>query len=404
MQRRAMACAALVGAVLLVIPATAPATEGDGAPKKATVKFESLMGVPADGYSLVCPPGLPSCTTTGTIDLETKAEVPVTWSKNLGATYGIAPLAYSKAEGSASMTFTCEGMPDPFVSKLSPSGTTAGELEIASVKALPGTNMLAVALNHGGDTGEEYPRETYSRSDGGCGAPNFLSSPLMGTWYYNFYVAHRESQQPTTNDLELQGLYYNNGAYVKSYDRFINVSNGGTIYPLYERTWLEVEPEFCEGARNRVSSATGEGRSLGLDGASFYPGQRIWGPPKTKISLGDGSRMEMEKGGEFEIEKCEEDETAVSITHSIGKFWTHVKKAFGGGNAKFEVTTKRTVAGVRGTTFAISYNEKKELTKLWVMEHTVSFKGRNGAKGKVLVHAGQVAVQKGKGAPKIIKR
>jgi hypothetical protein len=398
-----MMCVAALGAALLAIPAGATAKEGDGAPLKATVKFESLMGVPADGYSLVCPPGIPSCKTEGAIDLETKAEVPVTYEKNVSATYGIAPLEYAKAEGSATMSFSCEEKPDPYVSRLSPSGTTAGELEIASVKAVPGTNQLAVTLNHGGDSGEEYPRETYARSDGGCGAPAFLSSPLMGTWYYNFYVAHRESQQPTTNDLELKGLAYNNGAYVKSYDRIVNVSNGGTTYPLYERTWLEVDPEFCEGARNRISSATGEGRSLGLDGASFYPGQMIWGPPKTKISLGDGSRIEMEKGGEVEIWKCEEDQTAIGITHSIGRFWTHVKHALAGGDAKFEVTTPRAVAGVRGTKFAISYDEKKELTKLWGIEHTVTFKGRNGAKGMVLVHAGQVAVQQGGRAPRIVK-
>jgi hypothetical protein len=399
-----MLCVAAVGAMLLALPAVASAKDADGAPKEATVKFESLMGVPADGYSLVCPPGIPSCTTTGTIDLATKAEVPVTYSKNIGATYGLAPLAYTQADGSASMTFSCEGMPDPFVSKLSPRGTTAGELEIASVKAVPGTNTLAVALNHGGDTGEELPKETYQRSDGGCGAPNSLTSPVMSTWYYNFYVAHRESQQPTTNDLELQGLAYNNGAYTKDYDRIVNVSNGGTTYPLYEHTRLEVEPEFCDGAQNRISSAVGEGRSLGLDGASFYPGQIVSGPPKTKIRLADASVIELEKGGEFEIEKCEEDGTRVGVGESIGRFWTHVKKALGGGSKKFEVTTPRTVAGVRGTTFAISYNEKKELTKLSVMEHTVSFAGRNGAKGKVLVHAGQVAVQKGKGAPKIVKR
>ena len=404
MQRMKVLGAAVVGALLVAIPSTASAKEADGAPLQATVKFESLLGVPADGYSLVCPPGLPSCKVDGTIDLATKAEVPVTYSKNIGATYGLAPLGYTQATGSASMGFTCEGMPDPFLSRLSVAGTTAGELEIASVKSLPGTNLLAVALNHGGDTGEELPKETYARSDGGCGAPNYLSSPVMSTWYYNFYVAHRESQQPTTNDLELQGLAYNNGAYTKDYDRFVNVSNGGTTYPLYEHTRLVVEPDFCEGAANRISSATGEGRSLGLDGASFYPGQVISGPPKTKIRLADGGAMEMEEGGEFEIEKCQEDATSVSLTGSIGRFWTHVKQALGGGSKKFEVTTKRTVAGVRGTTFAISYNEKKELTKLWVMEHTVSFAGRNGAKGKVLVHAGQVAVQKGKGAPKIVKR
>lgn len=402
MRCRAMVCVAALGAALLAVPVGASAAEPDGAPRKGTVKFESLLGIPADGYALVCPPGIPSCTTAGTIDLGTQAQVPVAYSRNIAATYGLAPLAYTKAEGTAAMTFTCEGMPDPFVSRLSVSGTTAGELEIASIKAVPGTNTLAVALNHGGDSGEELPQETYSRSDGGCGAPVNKTSSPMSTWYYNFYVAHRESQQPTTNDLELKGLYYNNGAYTKFYDRMVNVSNGGTTYPLYEQTKIEVEPEFCEGARNRVSSATGGGKSLGLDGASFYPGQVVSGPAKTMLRLADGSAMEMVKGGEFEIERCDEEETIVEITHSISRFWTHVKRAIGGGRTKFEVTTPRAVAGVRGTEFAISYNEKKELTKLWVREHTVRFKGRNGAKGQVLVHAGQVAVQQGKGAPRIV--
>ena len=88
MRNRAMVCMAALGAALLAIPAGASATEPDGAPKKATVKFESLLGIPADGYSLVCPPGIPSCTTSGTIDLGTEAEVPVAYSKNVAATYG----------------------------------------------------------------------------------------------------------------------------------------------------------------------------------------------------------------------------------------------------------------------------------------------------------------------------
>jgi FecR protein len=397
-------CAATIAAALLAIPSSAIAGEPDGAPKEATVKFESLMGIPPDGYSLVCPPGIPSCKTSGNVDLTTATEVPVRYAKNIGATYGLAPLPYSQTSGTASMGFTCEGQPDPFLSQLSVSGTTAGELEIASVRAVPGTNLLAVALNHGGDSGNELPLETYSRSDGGCGAPTNRTSPTMGMWYYNFYQAHREAQQPLTNDLELQGLAYNNGAFTKDYERIVNVSNGGTTYPLFEHTRIAVEPEFCEGAQNRISSATGNGRSLGLDGSSFYPGQLITGPAKTKISLGDGTKIEMEKGGSFDIEKCQEDETSVGITGSIGRFWTHVKKALAGSNDKFNVKTKRAVAGVRGTIFAISYNQKKELTKLWVKEGTVSFKGRNGAHGKLLVHAGQIAIQKGKGSPKFVKR
>jgi hypothetical protein len=399
-----MLCLAALAAATFAIPTVASAKEPDGAPTKATVKFRSLMGIPAAGYSLVCPPGIPSCTTSGNIDLETEAEVPVTYEKNLDATYGTAPLSYSKSEGTASMSFTCEGKPDPYVSKLSVSGTAAGELEIASVKAVHGTNLLAVALNHGGDTGEKLPAETYDRSDGGCGAPVNETSPLMSTWYYNFYEAHRESQQPTTNDLELQGLFYNNGAYTKSYDRMVNVSNGGTTYPLYEHTIIEVEPEFCTGSENKISAATADGSSLGLDGASFYPGQVITAPAKTQLSLGDGSKLLMEKGGEFEVEKCADDQTSLTITNTVRKMWNYVKHALAGSHRKFEVSTPRAVAGVRGTKFALSYDAKKELTKVWGIEHIVTLKGRNGAKGMVKVGPGQIAVQKGKGAPHLVKR
>src|SRR5690348_8288264 len=153
MRCRALVCAAIVGAALLAVPAAANAADPDGAPKKGTVKFESLMGVPPDGYSLVCTPGLGNCTTSGVIDLTTKTEVPVTYAKNLGATYGIAPLPYSQASGNVKMSFTCEGAADPFVSQLTPTSTIPGELEIASIKAVPGTNTLAVALNSAGDSG-----------------------------------------------------------------------------------------------------------------------------------------------------------------------------------------------------------------------------------------------------------
>jgi hypothetical protein len=39
-----------------------------------------------------------------------------------------------------------------------------------------------------------------------------------------------------------------------------------------------------------------------------------------------------------------------------------------------------------------------------VKEGSVSLKGINGAKGKILIKAGQVGVQKGKGRPRIVKR
>jgi hypothetical protein len=208
-----------------------------------------------------------------------------------------------------------------------------------------GTNTLAVALNHGGDTGDEYPHETLGPQ-------------------------RRRLRGAVEQDLANDGL----------------------------------EPAFCRGSENRISSATGEGRSLGLDGASFYPGQVISAPPQSQINLADGSRMRLEKGGEFEIEKCAEDHTSLTFTNTVRKMWNYVKHSLAGSETKFEVKTKRAVAGVRGTKFAIFYDAKKELRKVWGIEHMVYLKGRNGAKGMVLVNPGQVAVQQGKGAPHLVKR
>src|SRR3954454_9144209 len=103
MCRSALVCAA-IGVALFALPSAATAADPDGAPKEGTVKFESLMGVPPDGYSLVCPPSISSCTTSGVIDLTAKTEVPIAYSKNIGATYGIAPLPYSQATGKVTMT------------------------------------------------------------------------------------------------------------------------------------------------------------------------------------------------------------------------------------------------------------------------------------------------------------
>jgi hypothetical protein len=395
---------ALAAGLTLALPAAASAAAPEGAPQAGTVTFTSQLGLPPEAYGLVCPPGIASCITGGTVDLTTRAEVPVRYEARLGATYGVAPLPFAQATGSVSMGFGCVGAPDPYHAQVAVDGTSAGELEIAGVRAVPGTNALAVALNHGGDTGEKLPRETYDRTDGGCGAPVSPTSPAMSSWYYHFYLAHRETQQPATNDLELKGLVYNHGAFTKDYDRFVTLTNGGTSYPVYEHTTVAVEPEFCPGDENRIASATGDGRSLGLDGASFYAGQQITAPANTRIRLADATVIKLDEGGSFGIEQCAEDTTSLTVTNSVRRLWTHVKKALAGSPRKFEVRTPRAVAGVRGTVFAIAYDRRRERTELRVTEGVVRFAGRNGARGRLMVRAGQAAVQQGKGAPRFVRR
>ncbi len=396
-------------AATLATAAATPALAGaasvytGGAPLEAEVRMRSLMGVPPAGYSLTCT-GLAACSTQGQLDLETTATVPVAFDRRARKTRGVGELPFSSTEGSVSRAFSCEGEPDPFVSEIAVDGTRAGELEISELNTVPGTNEMAVALNHGGDSGDEFPEEITERSDGGCGTPVQDLTQRMGTWYYHFYFAHRDTQQQIGNDLEIDGLRWDGEAFSRTFDRFVTVGVGSNTYPLYESTRIEVEPDYCAGKQNRIVSATADGRSLGLDGMPFYPGQKISAPPKSKIRLGDGSVIELEDGGAFQIDECDTNETRVFLGEKVGSFWAHVKKAVAGSDKKFEVVTERAVAGVRGTIFEVAYDKAKQQTKVSVEESSVYLKGRNGAKGKVIVKAGQVGVQKGKKAPRIVKR
>jgi FecR protein len=394
-----------IGAAAVVVGLMAPvgaSAQGDpaGAPKQAEVRFTSLMGLPAPAY-VTCG-GLAACTTSGNIDLTTTSEVDTVFGR--GVTRGVAPLPFSSAQGVATRSYSCGGDGGTFVSRVEPSSTIAGELEIAGIEAVPGTNALSVALNTAGDTGNEFPQEIVNRTDGGCGVPEQAISQTMGLWYFHFYSAHRETQDDITNDLVLSGLAYDSaaGVFATDIERFVNVDAGGNVYPVYEDTRIEVEPEYCSDKAYQITSATANGQSLGLDGMRFYPGQVVTTPAGAKVRLGDGSVVETDKGGSFHIDQCETGKINFHIRKSIGSFWANVKKALGGGRAKFDVTTERAVAGVRGTIFDLSYKEAKELTRVEVEEGEVSMKGINGAKGKVIVQAGEVGVQKGKKAPKIV--
>jgi hypothetical protein len=406
--RSFIACAALAGSTLFAIalPAAAGAVTQEsptGAPTSAQVRMTSLMGVPPEGYSLTCT-GLAACTSSGNIDLETEAEVDAVFTKRSGRTFGQGPLDYSSTEGTVQRSYTCEGEEDPFVSQVGVTGTSPGQLEVAEVKAQAGTNSLAVAINHGGVTGDSFPQEHIERSDGGCGTPTQDLDQTMGQWYYHFYLAHQPEQQPTSNDLEIRDLVWKNGVFTKTYERVINVGFGSNRYPLFESTTIEVEPDYCEGKEHKIVSATAKGESLGLDGMQFYPGQIVNVPAGAKIRLGDSSKIEVDDATSFQITDCETSKTKIFLKEDVGSLWIHVKRAVAGSDRKFDVVTERAVAGVRGTIFEVSYDKDKELTKVAVEESSVYLKGHNGAKGKVIIKEGQTGVQKGKKKPKLLKK
>lgn len=397
--------------VALLLAAIVPAAAGaadpplkGGAPLAGEVRLQSLVGLPPEAYSMFCTTQ-PDCRTSGNIDLETKATVPIEFDPLTLTTHGVDSLPYSKAEGSVQMSWACGSLPGRFVWNMEVTGSRPGKLAVMDVQAVPGSNALSVTLDPGGEGDFDFPEETVDRSDGGCGAAVRHITQQMGTWYFNFHLAAREGGSiEKFGDVTFDGLTWKNGVYTRDIDRFLNVGYAPYRYPLYEHTRIEVEPEYCVGRQNRIASATSNGRSLGVDGMRFFPGQQFTAPPKTRIRLADGSEIELEKGGSFFIGACDTSMTRVFLRESVGKFWVHVKHAVSGPSKKFDVVTERAVAGSRGTIFEVSYNKGKQLTKVRVKQSKVSLKGRNGAKGKVLIKKGQVGVQQGRKAPRIVKR
>ena len=158
----------------------------------------------------------------------------------------------------------------------------------------------------------------------------------------------------------------------------------------------------CQGPANRITSVeTASGNDLGLTNTSFRPGQRITASEVTRLQLGDGSRLVLDKGTSLKIDTCPFKESTV-IELLTGRLWTAVKRAVGA--PEFKVETERAVTGPRGTTYWISYAPAKKRTTVHVIKGSVELRQRFGAKRKLLVRASQTAVQQGNGRPRFTKR
>ena len=383
----------------------APVTIG-GAPHKAEVELtSSILGFPPDAYALGCT-GVPECTATGLVDLAVNGELTVTRDPETGSITGSGPLAYTLIQGEIRREVACKESP-PWVSTMTPNGSKPGELAVTDMQPKEGTHELAVTLNHAGLSGEAYPLEIGEHATGGCGmAPDSytLDHPL---WYSTFNFAHQDEwPEDGSVGVVVDGFTWDAGAgaFVKEYDRPVTVQFGLQPSRITERTRIEVRPEFCRGVINRVASATVNGESLGMDGMPFFRGQVVTVPKGSLIRLADGSYVELDRGGSFKITECDESGAQFTLTAGAQKVWTVIKKFLAGSERKFEIRTQRAVAGVRGTKYLLTYDPAKQLTRVAVREGVVSLRGINGARGRILIRAGQVGVQQGKKRPRLVKR
>jgi FecR protein len=79
-----------------------------------------------------------------------------------------------------------------------------------------------------------------------------------------------------------------------------------------------------------------------------------------KLTLTDESVLMLGEGSQLVIDEATfegQDRKGFLATLSFGKVWAKVKKALAGSESKFEVKTKRAVAGVRGTIFRVDYGD-----------------------------------------------
>lgn len=158
----------------------------------------------------------------------------------------------------------------------------------------------------------------------------------------------------------------------------------------------------CKGPGNRIDAVkTPSGADYGLTGSQFRRGQTIDAQEAMALTLGDGSILKISQGTRVRLDECPSGEPS-AFELLDGSIWTNIKKAVGGG--QFQVSTPWGGGGVRGTTFRMSYLPARKRTTLEVFKGSVEFWARATPKRKLLVKAGQTAVQQGRGQPRITKR
>ncbi len=126
-------------------------------------------------------------------------------------------------------------------------------------------------------------------------------------------------------------------------------------------------PAFAGDAESvgRVSVLQGTAKRRAADGdhalavgSTVHLGDvvRVDARSRLKMTLNDQSVIMLDENSELTLTEADFDHQVrkgFAATLGFGKFWAKVKKAVSGSDAKFEVSTDRAVAGVRGTAFRV---------------------------------------------------
>ncbi len=118
---------------------------------------------------------------------------------------------------------------------------------------------------------------------------------------------------------------------------------------------------FLDGHAFRQAGGKGQKAALAQDGAVQQGDVLTTGArSRLEVTLGDKSVLRLGPNSELVIEDAEvkDDGRKVDTKLVLGNVWAKVSTALGGDN-KFEVTTDRAVAGVRGTVFRVDAKKDK---------------------------------------------
>ena len=131
-------------------------------------------------------------------------------------------------------------------------------------------------------------------------------------------------------------------------------------------------PAFADDAEpvGTVSVLQGSAKRRGADGdhglavgSAIHMGDvvRVGAGSRLKMTLNDQSVIMLDENSELTVSVADFDNQVrkgFAATLGFGKVWAKVKKAISGSDSKFEVTTDRAVAGVRGTVFRVDIGTK----------------------------------------------
>lgn len=134
------------------------------------------------------------------------------------------------------------------------------------------------------------------------------------------------------------------------------------------------------------------GALAGGDGVLLGDRLRTQPVSRLKLLLKDESVLTLGPSSELSVDEQVVASTGGTSALSVvtGAVRAVVPPKYGTPGSRFDVSTPTAVAGVRGTTFVVAYDQAAELTRVLCLSGTVVVRGAVGARREVTLRAGEI--------------